>query len=157
MLVTADIDVDRQLAALKRAALATWRTWAEQLSAGGALPDPVEVLRAGTLLGIREPMSALATDAAAIRDAADLDARAEAERKRVHTRLARWGGIAGARERVRELEAELRELKHITDASAFYMAGSLAGQASNLRAKYPRAFARNTPTPKKPAKRRTAS
>jgi hypothetical protein len=130
-----------QINKLKRDAAKNWRVWAEAIADGGKPPAVLELLEAAAVLQIREPMAALEADALAINEVRDLELRAQLCRDRIAERTAPFGGAQGVRDRINELKAELRKLEGLVGITAtHHQAGQLAGEASRLRAKFPRVF-----------------
>lgn len=130
-----------QMNRLKREAAKNWKAWAEAMADGGKPPAVLELLEAGAVLGIREPMAELERDANAIAEVRDLELRAQLCRDRIAERIAPFGGAQGVRDRINELRAELRKLEGLVGITAtHHQAGQLAGEASRLRAKHPRVF-----------------
>lgn len=130
-----------QITKLKREAASKWRAWAEAIADGGKPPSPIEVLEAAAVLELREPWPALEADANAIAEARDLELRAQLCRDKINERTAPFGGAQGVRDRINELRAELRKLEGLVGITALHhQAGQLAGEASRLRAKFPRVF-----------------
>jgi hypothetical protein len=137
---------------LTAAALERWRGWAETLAAGGPQPAPLEILEAGAVLGVREPMAVLEDDARAISDVRQLQAAIDRQRAAMAERLAADGGPAGVREKLAAARAEVRRLEKLVgmDPRALVVAQTVR-RADEIRRDHPRAFtpARSAATAKK--------
>lgn len=139
-------------AELRRKAAESWRAWATTLADGGKPPAVAELLEAGVVLQIPEPMAALEADAAALAEARDLEQRAALTRDAIKQRIAPYGGADGVRARIAELKRELERLQGFLGMTRHHViAGQLAGEATRLRARHPRVFG---PVGGKPAPKR---
>lgn len=69
---------------LKRQARVDWAKWARTVAAGGQPPAPVQLLKAGGMLGITHPGDALERDAAAICEVRQLEQQADQIRQKFH-------------------------------------------------------------------------
>ena len=139
-------------AELRRKAIEGWRTWAATLADGGKPPVIAELLEAAAVLAVREPMAALEADAAAVAEVRDLEQRAAICRDAIKQRAAPYGGAEGVRARIAELKRELEKLQGLIGITAVHhQAGTLAGEATRLRARHPRVF---QPVSDKPAAKR---
>jgi hypothetical protein len=136
-------------------AAASWRQWAHQLADGGDPPRPVEVLEAGVVLRLAEPMDALQEAAATIAKVGQLEQRAAAARDDRERQLEPFGGEQGLADRIAELTAQLEQLRSLASPWRCLDAGQLAGEADRLRRKNPLLWPA-TPAAPTPAKKTTS-
>jgi hypothetical protein len=135
------MDATRTFRAMKNEILTRWRRWAAALADGDSPPPALEVLEAGAVLGVREPMAALEADAAAIQTHRQLQATADRTAAAVADRLAADGGPAGVRERLAAARAEVRRLTKLSGLDPRSLAAARARtQADAIAAGHPRAF-----------------
>jgi hypothetical protein len=126
---------------LTTAALERWRGWAETLADNGSQPSPLEILEAGVVLGIPQPMAALEADAKAIADVRQLEAAIARQRGAMAARLAADGGPAGVRERLAAARAEVRRLEKLVGMDPRAIAvGQTVRRVDEIRRDHPRAF-----------------
>jgi hypothetical protein len=103
-----------QLASVKAATVAKWREWARLMCEGQPMPDPVEVMAAGAILGVETPIEQLTQDADSLAEFVQANRNAEACRKAVCDLLVEFGGRPGAiDEAIAKHEKELTRLRDI--------------------------------------------
>jgi hypothetical protein len=141
----------RKFSELKEETRRQWREWAAAMADGKASPTPTAVLDAGATLGIPTPFDALESDVAAIAEAQAIEARIERTAALDEARVAPYGGLQGARQRLVELEAEVKELRRKLHGHG-WDAGYARGELSRLKQKHPRVF--DIDTPKNGAKKK---
>lgn len=134
------VSISQKYSDLKAATLEQWRGWAAAVADGKATPTPVAVLEAGAILDIPEPINALRGDADAINAARGLELRIEQLEARDQARVAPFGGYIGAKQRLLELEGEVKAIRGILHGFGFER-GHTNGELSRLKAKHPRVFA----------------
>jgi hypothetical protein len=132
------------------AALATarknWARWAEAMADGGDPPPPLDILEAGAVLQLREPMPQLERDAEAVRQVRELEARSEGLRAKHDEPIAARGGVAAIRARIRELDAELRKLRSLIMPDYRMMnVGRLESEIGAIRKQHPLVFGTEQP------------
>jgi hypothetical protein len=103
-----------QLASIRAATVAKWREWAKSICEGQPMPDAVEVMAAGAILGIETPIDQLAQDADALEEFNQANRNAESCRKAVADKLVEFGGRPEAiDEAIAKHEKELARLRDI--------------------------------------------
>jgi hypothetical protein len=123
-----------------------WRDWAASMADGGPAPAPLEVLEAGAVLGLREPMAALEADVEAIGEVRQIETQTAALRAKFKAQRAEHGDGKAIRERMGELRRELRHLEALLMPSPHMMTvGKLDRDASIIRERHPTVFATGQP------------
>jgi hypothetical protein len=113
---------------------------------GGPAPAPLEVLEAGAVLGLREPMAALEADVEAIGEVRQIETQTAALRAKFKAQRAEHGDGKAIRERMGELRRELRHLEALLMPSPHMMTvGKLDRDASIIRERHPTVFATGQP------------
>jgi hypothetical protein len=98
--------------AIEAESLRAWRQLAADMAAGGRAPNPEEVLRLATILGIDDPARALEQDAQVLREDEGYQRRNDRERAWAAEKLQPWNGDrARLLAELRDTEARVAELK----------------------------------------------
>ena len=123
-----------------------WRAWAASMADGGPAPAPLEVLEAGAVLNVREPMAALEADVDAIGEVRRIETQTAALRAKFKAQRAAHGDGVAIRARMGELRRELRHLEALLMPSPHMMTvGKLDRDASIIRERHPTVFATGQP------------
>jgi hypothetical protein len=113
---------------------------------GGPAPAPLEVLEAGAVLNVREPMAALEADVDAIGEVRRIETQTAALRAKFKAQRAAHGDGVAIRARMGELRRELRRLESLLMPSPEMMtAGRLDRDAAIIRERHPRVFGNGQP------------
>jgi hypothetical protein len=111
------------------------------MAAGGPAPAPLEVLEAGAVLNVHQPMAALEADVEAIGEVRRIETQTAALRAKFQAQRAEHGDGVAIRERMGELRRELRHLEALLMPSPHMMTvGKLDRDASIVRSRHPRVF-----------------
>jgi len=102
-------------AAMVRDALRTWRRWAADAAADGTIPSPTELIATASILGIESPGTALADDAAALRDHAAAERGIEGCHRAVAEAIAPFGDRDKLQAAIEAAEQEVKRLRDVRD------------------------------------------
>jgi hypothetical protein len=145
------MDATATFKTMKNDALRQWRSWAGTLADGGPPPPPLEVLEAGAVLGVREPMASLESDATAIRDERSIREQADRQAAAITAKSAADGGPAGVRAALAAARKEVVRLQRLAGVHPGWLAvGRARAEADKIRERHPRVFA----TDKRPQAKR---
>ena len=134
------LSIAEKISQLEREAARSWRGWAADLAAGRPSPGPRDVLDAAALLQIDEPAGALEGDAAALLEAARLDAEAVAVEAEFTAVLKPYGGRPGLERKIAAARATLSELLAVDIGWDWACPARCRDQARAVRAAHPRVF-----------------
>jgi hypothetical protein len=133
------VSLARKFSELKEETRRQWRDWASAMAEGKASPTPTAVLDAGATLEILQPFDALESDAKAIAEAKDIEARIEMAAARDAAIVEPYGGLREAKQHLLAIEAEVKSLRGKL-ASYGWANGYARGELSRLKQKHPRVF-----------------
>lgn len=122
------------------AAIARWRTWAEDIGRGGPTPPGSVVMDAAYMLKIADPAGTLAEDARVMAAVRAGEARTAADRAAYQAAIDAEGGQAEILQKIESHKAEVARLEALIGPGRAMALGYAAGETTALRRRNPRLF-----------------